>query len=213
VEIKAVPAGRDIYMLTVRGGNLGVSVGEDGVFLIDDQFAPLTDKIRAAIAEISDKPIRFLVNTHWHGDHTGGNENFGKAGVVIVAHENVRERRSVEQFLAAFNDTVPPSPKPALPVITFTEEPMLDGNSKVIPGHGPLSGTAELKAYRDMLAAVADQVRKAVAAGSSREQTIAAKPTAGLRREVGRGLHEAGYVRRHSVRQHDSDVARGKGST
>lgn len=110
-----------IYMLMGEGGNIGVSVGEDGVFMIDDQFAPLTEKIKAAIAEISDKPIRFLINTHWHFDHTGGNENLGKDGVLIVAHDNVYERMSVDTTIGAFNMTVPASPKVALPVITFND--------------------------------------------------------------------------------------------
>jgi glyoxylase-like metal-dependent hydrolase (beta-lactamase superfamily II) len=121
VEVKAEKVGGSVYVLTGRGGNIGVSVGEDGVFLVDDQYAPLTDKVKAAVATISDKPIRFLLNTHWHGDHTGGNENLGKAGVVIVAHENVRRRMSVEQFLKVFNDKVPASPKAALPIVTFTD--------------------------------------------------------------------------------------------
>ena len=119
VKIEAIPLADGLHMLTGRGGNLAVSTGADGVFLVDDQFAPLTDKIRAAIAEISGAPLRFVVNTHWHGDHTGGNENLGKAGVTIVAHENVRARLSVDQFQAAFNRTVPASPPAALPVITF----------------------------------------------------------------------------------------------
>ncbi len=122
VEIQTVKVRDGIYMLVGQGGNIGLSVGEDGAFLIDDQYAPLTDKIRAAIARITDKPIRFLINTHWHGDHTGGNENLGKAGVLIVAHENVRKRMSVEQFLEAFDQRVPASPEAALPVITFTDE-------------------------------------------------------------------------------------------
>lgn len=110
-----------VYMLVGSGGNIGVSVGKDGVFLIDDQFAPLTEKIKEAVAKISDKPIRFVLNTHWHGDHTGGNENLGKAGVIIVAHENVRKRMSVEQFMEFFGRKTPPSPEAALPVITFTD--------------------------------------------------------------------------------------------
>lgn len=103
------------------GGNIGVSVGEDGVFLIDDQYAPLTDRIRAAIDELSDKPVKFVINTHWHGDHTGGNENLGKAGAIIVAHDNVRERMSTDQFMKAFDRTVPASPEAALPMVTFND--------------------------------------------------------------------------------------------
>jgi glyoxylase-like metal-dependent hydrolase (beta-lactamase superfamily II) len=107
-------------MMIGSGGNLGVSAGEDGVFLIDDQYAPLTEKIVAAIRAVSDAPIRFVLNTHWHGDHTGGNENLGEAGALIVAHDNVRERMSVEQFIEAFDRRTPPSPEGALPVVTFS---------------------------------------------------------------------------------------------
>jgi cyclase len=121
VEVVPTKVTDGVYMLTGRGGNIGVSVGPDGVFLIDDQYAPLTDKVRAAVKTLSDGPIRFVLNTHWHGDHTGGNENFGKSDVVIVAHENVRKRMSVEQFIEAFGSKVPASPKAALPVVTFTD--------------------------------------------------------------------------------------------
>jgi len=121
VQIEVIEVAEGVYMLRGSGGNLGLSVGDDGAFLIDDQFAPLTEKILAAIATISDKPVRFVVNTHWHGDHTGGNENMGAAGAVLVAHENVRARMSVEQFMKAFDRTVPASPPGALPVITFTD--------------------------------------------------------------------------------------------
>jgi len=121
VEIGTIEVAQGLYMLTGSGGNIGVSAGEDGVFLIDDQYAPLTEKIKQAVAEISPEPIRFLLNTHWHGDHTGGNENLGEAGVVIVAHENVRARMSTEQLLEFFGSRVPPSPHVALPVVTFSE--------------------------------------------------------------------------------------------
>lgn len=123
VEIQSVSIRDGIHMLTGRGGNLGLSVGEDGTFLVDDQYAPLTDKIVAAIATITDDPVRFLVNTHLHGDHTGGNENFGKRGAIIVAHDNVRRRMSVEQFRSVLrDDSVPASPPGALPKITFSHE-------------------------------------------------------------------------------------------
>jgi cyclase len=121
VQIGIEPVAEGIFMLTGEGGNIGVSAGNDGVFLIDDQFAPLTDKIIESIATISSKPIKFLFNTHWHSDHTGGNENLGKAGVLIVAHDNVRIRMSTEQFQAYFNRVVLPSPDVALPVVTFSE--------------------------------------------------------------------------------------------
>lgn len=119
VEIRAVKLSESTYMLMGAGGNLGLSVGEDAVFLIDDQFAPLTEKIVAAVAKITPKPVRFVVNTHWHFDHTGGNENFGRAGALIVAHENVRKRMSSEQFIEFMRMNVAPAPKAALPVVTF----------------------------------------------------------------------------------------------
>ncbi|MFK5970489.1 MAG: MBL fold metallo-hydrolase [Candidatus Marithrix sp.] len=121
IKIKTIELSNGIYMLMGMGGNIGVSIGEDGVFLIDDQFAPLTEKIKTAITKLSDKPIRFIINTHWHFDHTGGNENFGKEGSVIVAHDNVRERMTKDGFIEAFNKTIPASPKVALPIITFND--------------------------------------------------------------------------------------------
>jgi cyclase len=121
VQVEAVRVAGGVHVLTGAGGNIGVSAGADGVFLVDDQYAPLTPKILAAVKTIRDEPIRFVLNTHWHGDHTGGNENMGKAGALIVAHENVRKRMSVEQFLEAFNVREPPSPAGALPVVTFTD--------------------------------------------------------------------------------------------
>jgi cyclase len=122
VVIKTEKLSNTAYMLTGAGGNLGVSVGDDALFLIDDQFAPLTPKIKAALKAISSKPVKFVLNTHWHGDHTGGNENFGKTGTVIVAHENVRKRMSSDQVIAFMNMPVKASPKAALPVITFTND-------------------------------------------------------------------------------------------
>ena len=121
VQIETVSVADGIYMLVGQGGNIGVSVGEDGVFLIDDQYAPLTARIQAALARLSAQPVRFVLNTHWHGDHTGGNENLARAGTVIVAHDQVFERMTRENFLAAFNQKVPPAPKLALPVITFND--------------------------------------------------------------------------------------------
>ena len=121
VEITTTKLAEGLHVLFGAGGNIGVSSGKDGVFIIDDQYAPMTSKIKAAVAGITDQPIRFVLNTHWHGDHTGGNENLGGAGSIIVAHENVRKRMSVEQFLAAFNERVPASPAAALPVVTYAD--------------------------------------------------------------------------------------------
>jgi glyoxylase-like metal-dependent hydrolase (beta-lactamase superfamily II) len=244
VEIKTEQLAPGVHMLTGAGGNIGLSVGEDASFIVDDQFAPLTDKIVAAIRTITDKPVRFVVNTHWHGDHTGGNENFGKAGAVIVAHDNVRKRMSTEQFNVVFKSTTPASPKAALPVVTFAESVTLhlngdtvqvthvppahtDGDSivhftkanvihmgdlfmngfypfidvgsgghvdgvvgaaekalamandqtKIVPGHGPLATKADLKAFRDMVAAIRDRVSALVKEGKSLEEVQAAQPS------------------------------------
>jgi cyclase len=122
VEIKTEKIAEGVYMLVGRGGNIALSVGEESTFMVDDQYAPLTEKIRAAVSAVSEIPVQFVINTHWHGDHTGGNEQLGKAGAVIVAHENVRKRLSTEQFMEFFERAVPPSPKSALPVITFTRD-------------------------------------------------------------------------------------------
>ena len=142
VTVSTIKVSDSIYMLQARGGNIGVSIGEDGVFMIDDQFAPLTGKISAAIAELSDQPIRFVINTHWHGDHTGGNENLGKQGVTIVAHDNVHKRMSSQQVMKAFNNTVPASPDVALPVITFNDRMTFHfNNDEIRVLHKPRSHT------------------------------------------------------------------------
>lgn len=122
VQIKTVKVANGVYMLMGSGGNIGVLRGADGVFMIDDQYAPLTEKIKAAISEFCDQPVRFVINTHWHDDHVGGNEKLGEAGAVIVAHENVRQRMSTEQVVEFFGANVPPAPKAALPIITFTRD-------------------------------------------------------------------------------------------
>ena len=110
------------YMLVGKGGNIGLSVGDDGVLLIDSQFKQLTDKILSAINNrITDKPVKFLIDTHWHQDHTGGNENFVKNGAIILAHENVRERLNTEQFVDFLNKTFEASPLNALPTITYND--------------------------------------------------------------------------------------------
>jgi cyclase len=245
VEIKAEKVADGIYMLTGAGGNIGLSVGKSGTYVIDDQYAPLTDKILAAIRAITPDPVRFVVNTHWHGDHTGGNENLGKAGALLVAHENVRRRMSGEQFNATFNRSTPPSPEAALPVVTFTDAvtfhwngdeirvhhvppahtdgdsivhfvkadvvhmgdlffnggyPYIDTSSggkvdgviaaaeqalakvgettRIIPGHGPVATKADLQAYRDAVKTLRDRIAKLKAEGKSRDEAIAAKPTA-----------------------------------
>jgi len=111
----------NVYMLTGQGGNIGVCVGDQGVFMIDDQFARLTPKILEAIKALSDKPIQFLINTHYHGDHTGGNENIAQQGAKIIAHDNVYKRLS---------ESTPATPKEALPVISFNDKLQLHINGE-----------------------------------------------------------------------------------
>ena len=120
VQMKATKVAGNVYMLEGAGGNIGVSVGPDGILIVDDQFAPLADKIRASLKELGQGKLRFILNTHWHGDHTGGNVAFGPEA-PIIAHDNVRKRMATEQRSQVFNRTTPPSPKEALPVITFNE--------------------------------------------------------------------------------------------
>ena len=132
VQIETIPVANGVYMLVGSGGNIGLSVGQDGAFLIDDQYAPLTDKIIKAISAVTDQPVRFLINTHWHYDHTGGNENIGKGGTIIVAHDNVRKRLAKGQFMKAFNTNIPPSPPKALPVITFTDSVTFHWNDETL---------------------------------------------------------------------------------
>ena len=131
VQIKATKVAGNVYMLQGSGGNIGVSVGADGILIVDDQFAPLADKIRAALKELGQGKLRFILNTHWHGDHTGGNVVFGPEA-TIIAHDNVRKRLSTEQKSEVFKNTTPASPKEALPVITFGQSLSVHFNGEEI---------------------------------------------------------------------------------
>jgi glyoxylase-like metal-dependent hydrolase (beta-lactamase superfamily II) len=245
IQVRRTPVAGNVHMLVGAGGNIGLMVGDDAVFVVDDQFAPLTPKLLAAIKEVTPQPVRFVLNTHWHGDHTGGNENLGQAGALIFAHENVRKRMSTDQFIEALNTRQPASPRGALPVVTFTEGvsfhlngdsivvfhvapahtdgdavvmftranvmhagdvfvsagfPFVDRSSggtihgiiaaaermlaatnaqtKISPGHGPLTDRTRLKAYHDMLVVMRDRMRKEIAAKHTIEQVLASKITA-----------------------------------
>jgi cyclase len=141
VEIKAEHVAGKVYMLTGSGGNIGVSVGDDGILIVDDQYAPLADKIRAALKGLGEGKLKFVLNTHWHGDHTGGNASFG-AEAPIFAHTNVRKRMAVDQTV--FGEVVKASPAGALPVVTYDQSITLHFNGEEIDAvhypHGHTDG-------------------------------------------------------------------------
>lgn len=139
VQIRTEVAAPGVAVLFGAGGNIAVSHGPDGTIVIDDQFAPLTPRIMAAIEALGAPPARYLINTHWHGDHTGGNENFGRAGTVIMAHDHVRERMSTEQRRGT--RVTPPSPAIALPVITWHDGIQLHMNGGIRTMHMPHAHT------------------------------------------------------------------------
>ncbi len=257
-ELRSTAVSGHVHMISGKGGNVGVSAGPDGVFLIDDQYAPGAPALLAAARAIRDAPLRFVINTHWHGDHTGGNEAAGDAGAIIMAHDNVRKRLNSEQFLEFFKSRSGPRPPAALPVITFTEQLSLhlngdridvihvaaahtDGDSiihfqqadvlhmgdvffhgmypfidlssggsidgliraverglalagpqtRVIPGHGPLTDRAGLAGYHRFLVSLRDAVSAAIGRGESLEQIIAARPTAARDADWGGGFISA----------------------
>lgn len=129
VQIKTTRVSGNVYMLEGAGGNIGVSAGADGIIIIDDQFAPLADKIRAALKVINPGALHFILNTHFHGDHTGGNATFGR-DATIIAHDNVRKRLAAEQTV--LGEKVPASPKEALPVITYAQSVSVHFNGEEI---------------------------------------------------------------------------------
>ena len=246
VKIKTTDLGNKTYMLEGFGGNTTVAVGTDGIIMVDGQFAPLHDKIKAAIAEISDRPIKYLVNTHYHGDHTGGNEAFHNDGVTIVAQDNIRVRLAAGALNGLTGAKLPPAPAGALPtetyiggsktlevggrraLLTHINNAHTDGDTyvyfadanvlstgdtvtqgrypnidfanggdingmiraadaylaivndttRIVPGHGPLAGKAQLLEYRAMLAASRDRMVKLMEEGKSEQEIVAAKPFA-----------------------------------
>ena len=232
VQIKSLPVSGNVYMLEGRGGNIGVSVGEDGIFIIDDQFAPLSDKIIAAVKALNNGPLKYVVNTHYHGDHSGGNENMTAAGATIIAHQNVRLR--LETTKTRQNTD---RPKEALPIITFNDQlniymngeqvavfhvdnahtdgdallyftqsnvlhtgdtffngrypyidlnsggsvdgyitavtkglMLLDNDSKIIPGHGPIANKVAYTDFLNMLTELRDNMQAAIDAGKTLEE-------------------------------------------
>ncbi len=139
VEMKSTHVAGNVYMLEGAGGNIGVSVGEDGILIVDDQFAPLADKIRAALKDLGDGKLKFILNTHWHGDHTGGNPEFGPEA-PIIAHTNVRKRLMQEHKRG--DRVIPPMKKEGLPVITFDHSLSVHFNEEEIKAiHSPHAHT------------------------------------------------------------------------
>jgi glyoxylase-like metal-dependent hydrolase (beta-lactamase superfamily II) len=236
------------------GGNVGVSAGNDGMFIIDDELDTMTPKLQAELGKLSKQPLRFVINTHWHGDHTGGNVAFGSSGALILAHDNVRIRLSAAELEKA-KDKVVAKPGAGLPVVTFAQDvtlhlngddvhvfhvppahtdgdvvvqftkanivhtgdlfvipgyPFVDldsgGNfegfigaadailavcndqTRIIPGHGKVSGKADLQAWRDRLETIRQRVAKLIKQGKTLEQAIAAKPTADFDEKGGSGF-------------------------
>ncbi len=246
IQITTTPAAGSIYMLQGSGGNIGVSIGDDGTLIVDDQFAPLTAKIQAAIGALTRNPVDFVINTHWHYDHTDGNTNFGRAGATIVAHENARTRM-MSTHTVSLNNRVQEAYGPdGLPKITFyqsmrfhyngdvidvihlrnahtdgdaavyfrdtnvlhtgdtftrsalpfADQPnggtldgmidaawtmagLIDDDTVIIPGHGPLSTRTDLLAHHAKLVEIRDRLREHAARGDTPDQVVAANPARG----------------------------------
>jgi glyoxylase-like metal-dependent hydrolase (beta-lactamase superfamily II) len=239
--VTTTPIGSGVYLLQGTGGNIAASTGADGVILIDDDYAAHTPQLLSAVEQLRAGAIRFVINTHWHRDHAGGNASLAGRGALIVAHDNVRQRMSREQFIAAYKATIPPAAVAALPVITFTDTLTLylnadtiqilhmapahtdgdaviyfrhanvlhmgdtffnrlypfidystggtldgmiaaadrglalsDDATTIIPGHGPLATRADLRRYREMLAAVRIRILAARQKGLTLEQVLSA---------------------------------------
>ena len=247
VEIKTTDLGDKLYMLEGQGGNITVAVAKDGIIMVDGEYATLHDKIKAAIATVSNLPIKYLINTHFHGDHTGGNEPFARDGAIVVAEVNVKKRLATGTTNGLTGEKTPPAPQDALPAKTYTgafklrlqgrvadlkhvanahtdgdtyvwfktanvlstgdtftngRYPNIDfangGNikgmiaatgaylklvndqSRIVPGHGPIADKAALTQYRTMLVTAHDRMEKLVKEGKSEDQVVAAKPFADL---------------------------------
>jgi cyclase len=255
IEYRTTPLSATVTLVEASGGNVAVSAGEDGVFIIDDQYKPNIDQLLAAIGTISDRPVRFVINTHYHGDHVGGNEAVGNGGGVIIAHDNIRKRMTETQFSRFMGTETPPWPGAALPVVTFNDrvtlhlngEPvtayhvprghtdgdsiihfpqsnvlhmgdiffnglypyidldaggtvqgliaavetgleLADDETKIIPGHGPLSDRAGMQAYHAMLVEIRDRVQALIDAGKSLAQAVEARPTAEWDEKLGKAF-------------------------
>ncbi len=256
VEIEAEEVAPGVAVLFGAGGNIGVSYGEDATLMIDDQFAPLSTKIETAVADLGATPVKYVVNTHWHGDHTGGNEHFGGTGATIFAHDNVRVR-----LLEPSTDGQATA-REALPVVTYPQGmrfhlngdtinvmyfggghtdgdsvvmweednvihmgdlyfkingypfidvnsggsvynamrtldiviAMIDDDTKVIPGHGPMSNKAELVAYRAIIGEAVSRIDALREEGMTIEQAVSAQPLADIDRGEGGFISADAFV-------------------
>ena len=258
VKIEANQLTDNIYMITGKGGNIGLLTGTEGSFLIDDQFAPLTEQIIEVVKSVGGDVPRFLINTHFHGDHSGGNENLGAAGTLIMSHHAVRERLVNGYNISEFGMKAPPAGKLSLPTVTYSENmhvhingetiriihvpsahtdgdsfvvfedanivhagdiffngffpfidgthggsvrgviagadamlALTDGDSQIIPGHGPLGSREDLQAYRDMLATAYERLLTLKNQGVSVEDAIATAPLKDLEADWGGGIFTA----------------------
>ncbi|MFL6576499.1 MAG: MBL fold metallo-hydrolase [Povalibacter sp.] len=131
ITVRTVPVRGNIHMLQAEGGNIAVSAGNDGTLIVDDEYEPMTQKLRTAISALSDHPVNFVINTHWHNDHTGGNEALGLAGAIIIAHENSRKRMASDQIMSLYGPQKAYKPE-GLPKITFSDSMRLHYNDDVI---------------------------------------------------------------------------------
>jgi len=257
LQVGAEKLAEKLYMLWDSGGkgNTVVLTGDDGVLMVDTKVENAVDALCAKIAELSAKPIRFAIITHWHFDHIGGNEKIAKSGATIIAHENVRKHMGIEHDMKILNAKVPPAPEIARPLVTFKKEitfhlngetvkvlhvepghtdgdaviyfqnanvihmgdlyfeglypfigiysggsinsmikvinqilPMIDDNTKVVPGHGPLSNKAQLQKYVSMLTTIRDNVSRLMQEGNPMEKVVAAKPTQAFDEKWGNGF-------------------------
>lgn len=132
LDLNTTKLNDSMYIIHGSGGNVILSIGNESVILVDDQYAPVTEKMKSVIANITNKPIKFVINTHWHPDHVGGNERLGEAGAIIVSHDNVRKRLSNDQFFELINQTIPALSKKGLPIITFSDNMTFYQNSDEI---------------------------------------------------------------------------------
>jgi len=228
VEIKVFPINDNVFILQGAGGNIGILTGKDGIFMIDDQFSALSDKIKDKLKTISDQPVTYLINSHHHGDHTGGNLNFQKDGALIFAHQNVRKRLKADTTktnglpIVTFNDEInlhingndivvthvhnahtdgdaliyfPQSNvlhtgdtffNGMFPYIDLKSGGSIDGdiaaaetglslinkNTKIIPGHGPMANYTDYKAYLKMLKSIRDNINRAISEGKSESEIV-----------------------------------------